>query len=63
MQMYGPSFLEMFFICNNININLNENFHVALWNCYFYFSKFVRLVGQKNSKNKNGPRRVPSPKW
>ena len=37
MQMYGPRqglpqcqcqiFLEALFICNNINTNLNENFH------------------------------------
>ena len=43
MQMYGPRqgsrtlpwakcqiFLEALFICNNINTNLNENFHTQL---------------------------------
>ena len=34
MQMYGPkqgsNFLEARFICNNINTNLNKNFHTQL---------------------------------
>ena len=48
-------FFEALFICNNINTNLNINFH-TLSNRYFYFFKFLREVVWKNSKTKNGPR-------
>ena len=74
MQMYGPRhgsrtlpwtkfqiFLETLFVCNNINTNLNKNFHP-----YLRYHSFKPLflffqISAKNSKLTNGLRQDTIP--
>ena len=73
MQMYGPRqgsralpwvksqiFLEALFICNNINTNLNENFHTQLsYNSFkplFLFFKISARSRLKKFGNEKWPK-------
>ena len=73
MQIYGPRhesrtvawakcqiFLETLFICNNIDKNLNENFH-SYSQTIFIFSNLCDNEFKKIRKRKMDQGRVPSP--
>ena len=55
-------FFTSLFICNNIDTNLNKNFHTYLsyHSLKFFFFKFLRVVW-KNFKTKTGPRQDTFP--